>query len=517
MRGAAVDGGLARRGSTRVGTETIGLKTIGLARSWLAAIGMAGLAAGSLLPASCATPLPSPLPSPHPAVAEATRLAAAGDAARPTLAPERRVGGDHSVEAAGRDAFGRPSPRLAPGDMPRFTLGKSFFNDNWVTAPASTVGRDGLGPTFNAQACASCHPRDGRGGLPDEAAPLRPGLLLRLGLPGLDARGLTLTLPAYGGQLQDRAILGIPAEGRLAIALGEEAGRYADGEAFSLAPPQYTVADPAFGPLHPEAAFSPRLAPALLGLGLLEAVDEAEILALADPQDRDGDGISGRANRVWDHGAADFRLGRFGWKAGQPSLRQQTAMAFLEDIGISSPLFGEQNCPPEQAACGAAPDGGRPELDEAKLEQVTFYLQTLALPAARPPEDPRGRHVFMDLGCAACHRPALRSGQDHPVAALRGQDIRPYTDLLLHDMGPGLADGLAEGRAEGTEWRTAPLWGLGLTRTVSGHERLLHDGRARGVAEAILWHGGEAEEAREVFRRSSAADRAALLAFLGGL
>lgn len=466
--------------------------------------------------AALASPTQPPA-HPQAAVAQATRLAATAGAPPPTLAPERRLGGLTSIAAAGRDAFGQPAANLLPEDKPRFTLGKSFFNDNWVTAPASTAGRDGLGPSFNAQACASCHPRDGRGGLPDAAAPLRPGLVLRLGLPGLDARGRPLPLPGYGGQLQDRAILGVAAEGRIAIDLDERPGAYADGGAFSLAHPRYRVVDPAFGPLPASAALSPRLAPPLVGLGLLEAVDEAALLALSDPEDRDGDGISGRPNRAWDQEAAAFRLGRFGWKAGQPSLRQQTATAFLEDIGITSPVLAEPNCPPEQAACRAAPDGGRPELDEAKLGQVTFYLQTLAVPAARPPADPRGGRLFDALGCAACHRPTLPTGSGHPVAALRGQTIRPYTDLLLHDLGPDLADGLPEGAAAGAEWRTAPLWGLGLTREVSGHERLLHDGRARGVAEAILWHGGEAAAAREAFRRLGADERAALLAFLAGL
>jgi CxxC motif-containing protein (DUF1111 family) len=214
------------------------------------------------------------------------------------------------------------------------------------------------------------------------------------------------------------------------------------------------------------------------------------------------------------------RVGRFGWKANQPTIEQQVAGAFLGDMGLTTPLFGVQQCSPAQEACIAAPDGGAPEVDESKVARITFYLHTLAVPARRDVDDPtvlRGRALFESTGCASCHTARHRTGELEGYPWLSDQEIWPYTDLLLHDMGDGLADGRPDYAADGREWRTPPLWGIGLVETVSGHELLLHDGRARGLAEAILWHGGEAEASREAFRAMELADREALLAFLRSL
>jgi CxxC motif-containing protein (DUF1111 family) len=243
------------------------------------------------------------------------------------------------------------------------------------------------------------------------------------------------------------------------------------------------------------------------------------VLARADPDDADHDGISGRANWVWDQAAGASALGRFGWKANQPPLRQQAAGAALGDIGLTSPLFPGQNCGAGQAACAAAPSGGEPELSERFLDRLELYTQALAVPAMRAPRDAsvrRGWELFNRAGCAACHTPTLTTGP-HRLAALSGQIVHPFTDLLLHDLGPGLADGRPDFLASGSEWRTAPLWGIGLIERVNGHTRLLHDGRARDLAEAILWHGGEAAAAREAFRTMAPDERAALLAFLKAL
>jgi CxxC motif-containing protein (DUF1111 family) len=261
------------------------------------------------------------------------------------------------------------------------------------------------------------------------------------------------------------------------------------------------------------------VAPAVFGVGLLEAVPEAHILAAADPDDTDGDGISGRPNQVADVVNGGTSLGRFGWKANVPSVEQQNAGAFHGDIGITSALFPDENCPPEQVACGSALSGGVPELDAAKLDRVTFYTRTLAVPARRDVGQPvttEGQELFASLGCASCHLPELRTGESD-IAALSNQVIHPYTDLLLHDMGPGLADGRPDGEASGSEWRTAPLWGIGLVDTVNGHTRFLHDGRARNLSEAILWHGGEAQASADAFRASPARARDALIAFLESL
>ena len=427
------------------------------------------------------------------------------------------LGGETTALSKGRNAFELPARNLTNEERRTFEVGDSFFNQNWVTAPSSTDARDGLGPTMNAQSCSSCHSHDGRGQPPPTEDDPERGLLLRLSVAG-PAGPVDHTV--YGGQLQDRSILDVPAEGSMGIVYEEIPGKYPDGTTYSLRRPTYSVKDPAFGPLPDDVMISPRVGPATFGLGLLEAVLEGDILALADPEDEDGDGISGRPNRVWDERKGAVALGRFGWKANQPTLEQQAARAFQQDIGITSGLFGDENCPEAQTACVAAPSGGDPEIPDWRLERLTFYLQTLAVPAMRNTDDPdviRGAGLFVEVGCAACHTPSFTTGDSHPVAPLRGQLIFPYTDMLLHDMGPGLADGRPDGLATGREWRTAPLWGIGLVETVNGHTMFLHDGRARSIEEAILWHGGEASSSLSHFKNLSRTDREALIKFLTSL
>ncbi|WP_394826758.1 di-heme oxidoredictase family protein [Pendulispora albinea] len=403
-----------------------------------------------------------------------------------------------------------------------FAEGDHFFGRNWVTAPASTSGNDGLGPTFNAISCSSCHFKDGRG-KPPAGKEEFVGLLIRLSVPGKDAQGAPLEEPNYGGQFNHRGILGVPGEGTSRVRYDEAPGTYVDGEAYSLRRPTYELTDLAFGPLAPGTMMSPRVAPPMIGLGLLEAISEETLLGLADEQDRDGDGISGRPNRVWNLRAGKATLGRFGWKANQPTVEQQSAGAFQGDIGITTSLFRTENCPPSQTACRAAPSGGtpnQPELTDAKLTAVTRYGMTVAVPARRSWTDPavlRGEEAFAAAKCTSCHVPKLQTGNLEGYPALSHQTIRPFTDLLLHDMGPDLADGRPDFEATGTEWRTPPLWGVGLMKTVSKHQFLLHDGRARGFAEAILWHGGEASASREAFRAMSKDEREALIKFLESL
>ena len=430
-----------------------------------------------------------------------------------------KLGGETTALAHTRNAFSLSARNLTNLERRTFELGDSFFNRNWVTAPASTDARDGLGPTFNAQACSSCHPRDGRGRPPENAADPTRGLLLRLSISGTDAHGGPRPVPGYGGQLQDRAIQQVPPEGTIRITYAEITGAYGDGQPFTLRSPQYSVQDLAFGPWPDGVMLSPRVAPAVFGAGLLEAIPENAILAQADPEDADGDGVSGRANWVWDRRQGATVLGRFGWKANQPSVEQQVAGAFLADIGITSTLFPAQNCPEPQVDCQAAPNGGAPELTDDRLNKVTFYNRTLAVPAMRNLDDPpvaAGAELFRSGGCAVCHTPSYVTGESD-IPALSRQTIYPYTDLLLHDMGDGLADHRPDFRADGREWRTPPLWGLGLIETVNGHTRLLHDGRARNLAEAILWHGGEAAASRESFRILDREEREALIAFLNSL
>ena len=430
---------------------------------------------------------------------------------------DERLGGDTTAFSAGTNAFELPARNLTNEQRRVFEVGDSFFSQNWVTAPASTDARDGLGPTFNAQSCSSCHNHDGRAKPPDDDADPERGLLLRLSVQGPDG---PVEEPIYGGQLQDRAINGVQPEGRISIRYEVLSGRYRDGTPFTLRKPVYVIVEPAFGELHPEVMVSPRIAPVTVGMGLLEAVPPERLLSLADPEDADSDGISGRANMVWDVRRGRAVLGRFGWKSNQPTIEQQSAEAFHGDIGITSSLFPAENCPAAQGACRESRSGGSPEIPDERLAKVVFYIQTLAVPAMRNLDDPRvrqGARLFVQAGCSACHTPRHTTGDDHPIKALHDQTVFPYTDMLLHDMGDGLADGRPDGLASGREWRTPPLWGIGLVKVVNGHTMFLHDGRARSLEEAILWHGGEGQAARDRFVGLTQDERQALLRFVESL
>lgn len=441
---------------------------------------------------------------------------------KPTLVPlvlVKESGGDTTAFTTTRNAFGLSARNLTNQQRRTFAVGNSFFRQNWVTAPASTESRDGLGPTFNALSCSSCHLLDGRGKPPDGPDDGERGLLLRLSIPGVDAHGGPLPEPVYGGQLQDRALVGVPIEGGFVIVYQEVLGSFDDGEIYSLRRPTYHFRGLNFGPMHPETMISPRVAPAIVGMGLLEAIPESEILSRADPDDADGDGVSGRVNMVWDARKGAIVLGRFGWKANVPTIEQQTAGAFLGDLGVTSELFPRENCTAPQTECANAPNGGSPEIGAERLEDVVFYTQTLAVPAMRDIADPqvrRGGQLFVQSGCAVCHTPQHTTGS-HEIEALSNQTIYPYTDLLLHDMGPELADGRPDFLADGSEWRTPPLWGIGLVETVNGHTMLLHDGRARNLTEAILWHGGEGSRSRDAFKALTKEERDALIRFLESL
>lgn len=405
-------------------------------------------------------------------------------------------------------------------DRTPFFTGDSLFNQDWVTAPASTGARDGLGPTFNTRSCAGCHFRDGRGRPPLQEGGTLESMLIRISIPGEGPHGGPLGDPAYGDQIQIDAIDGVEPEAVVRVYWEEEPGSYDDGTSYTLRKPRYEYEHPGFGPLPPDLRVSGRTAPHMSGLGLLEAIPGEVLRGWADPEDADGDGISGRPNHVWDETAQEMRVGRFGWKAEQPSVRQQVAGALVGDMGITSPMFRNQNCPAPQQACAAAPTGGEPEITPSNFDKLVFYSSTLAPPTRPDYDDPevvRGREWMRNLGCTACHKESVETG-DHPsIPELSFQKIRPYTDLLLHDMGEGLSDERPVFDAEGREWRTAPLWGVGRVEAVNGHAFFLHDGRARGFEEAILWHGGEAEEAKEAFRGLPASERHALVRFLESL
>lgn len=417
-----------------------------------------------------------------------------------------------------RDAFARPAPALSPAELRIFSFGNRLFNTNWTVAPASVVGFDGLGPTFNRVSCSGCHTRDGRGRPPIDGETVFNSQLLRISMAGTGENGGPKAVPGYGTQINDRAIPGVVPEAKLLLSWQESAGSYKDGSSFSLRKPIIELSDAAYGALPEKLLTSLRSAPAVFGTGLFDALTDATLLALSDPDDRNQDGISGRANQVYSLEHKTMKIGRFGWKAGVPSLLEQNSDAALGDMGISSRLNPNENCPSGQSSCQSAPHGGKPELSDVFLSKLTLYLQMLGVPqaAALTPEGERGAALFSEFGCDGCHLSALKTGK-HALSFLSEQEFSAYTDLLLHDMGPGLADNRPEFSASGSEWRTAPLWGLGLIETVNGHLLLLHDGRARGVAEAILWHDGEAKAARDQFHDADAKNRRALEAFLLGL
>ncbi|MFT3922857.1 MAG: di-heme oxidoredictase family protein [Myxococcales bacterium] len=460
-----------------------------------------------------------------PVIIAALLLSACGDdKGAPGAEPEEQYsGGAATVFDATRMAFGQDLPLLTGDSADEFFLGNAIFNRGWVTAPASVKQFDGLGPFFNATNCSACHLKDGRGRPPEMPGEQMLSMLVRISVPGMDAHGGPMPEPTYGGQIQDRGVLKVMPEAQVTIQYEEVPGSFADGEPFSLRKPTYTVEQLAYGPMAGDVMLSPRVAQAVFGLGLLAAVPDSTLEGFADPDDQDGDGISGRINHVWNVRASMPTVGRFGWKANQPSLEQQSAGAFNGDMGISSSMFHGQECTPAETLCLEQPTGeedGQPEVSDSALSSVVHYMHTLAVPARRDwqkPEVLHGKQIFNDLGCAGCHVSMMKTGPLAGFPELENHTIRPYTDLLLHDMGEGLADHRPDFEATGSEWRTSPLWGIGLVKVVNHHEYFLHDGRARGLMEAVLWHGGEAQAARDEVLKLSKEERAALLAFLGSL
>jgi CxxC motif-containing protein (DUF1111 family) len=433
------------------------------------------------------------------------------------------------------NAFSQFSANISFAEQEQFKLGNALFTKLWVAAPSSTQASDGLGPLYNARACLSCHIKDGRGH-PPEGLSDRTSMFLRLARPPRDAQEQALLAthrvmnfpdPTYGEQLQDLAAPGLAAEGEMQITYEETPVTLGDGTVVQLRKPTYSVSKLAYGPLAHDTTLSPRVAPPMMGMGLIEAIADADILAHADPEDDDGDGISGTPALARDHRSGAPALGRFGFKAQNATVRDQVAAAFSGDMGLSTPDRPNPNgdCTERQPACLSLPTGVQPRLGDTEapdpvMDLVTFYSKNLAVPMRRDVGEAHvlsGKQHFYASGCATCHVPKFVTRRDADHKAQSFQLIWPYSDFLLHDMGEGLADGQAVGVASGREWRTQPLWGIGLTQTVNGHSFFLHDGRARNLTEAILWHGGEAQTARDAFAALPADDRAALLSFLESL
>jgi len=425
-------------------------------------------------------------------------------------------GGDTTVFNTGPNAFGMPLANISRSNRRAHVIGNSFFNKNWVFSPSSTTARDGLGPLFHARSCSSCHVRDGRGA-PTNDSTTSIGLLFRLNVPGKSYGD-----PVLGVQLATKAAPGVEPEGTVNVRYEEKEVGFDNLKTASLRKPQYElITSNHYGDPHAKIQFGPRIAQQLVGVGLLEAVPDTAILAKADPNDEDGDGISGKPNYIFNPESKKRELGRFGWKANEANLRTQTASAFLRDMGITSPIHPvEDFTKPQKEKINVTLIANPPDIDDSKFDRVVTYLRTLAPPAQRNVNDPsvkRGNILFNKIGCANCHTPSLRTGSDAAIDELKNQSIKPYTDLLLHDMGEDLADGIQDSLASGSEWRTPPLWGIGLTKTVNGNTFFLHDGRARSIEEAILWHGGEGSESRKNYSSLSLDDKVDLLNFINSL
>lgn len=457
------------------------------------------------------------------------------DFSRPENFETMQGGAGTIKKVVNRDIFSFPAANLTFEQEEQFKLGNALFRKLWVAAPSSTAASDGLGPLYNSRACQNCHLKDGRGHPPSDGGSAE-SMFLRLSVPPPDEIVaaalfnrdlLEVPEPTYGTQLQDFAVPGLKPEGRMVIDYAPLTVALADGTVVELREPRYSAADLAYGPMQSDVMLSPRIAPQMIGLGLLEQIEVADILANADPDDADGDGISGKPNWVRDPLSGEVVLGRFGWKAGAPSIMMQSAGAFAGDIGISTPIRSvpHGDCTALEDLCTTMASGvqlrlGDSEAPDPVLPLVTFYSQNLGVPQRRKVDDPEvlaGKALFYGAGCVSCHVPKYVTSRDADIDEHAFQLIWPYTDLLLHDMGEGLADDRPEGDATGTEWRTPPLWGIGLTKTVSGHTYFLHDGRARDLNEAILWHGGEALAARDAYAGMTKTERAALVAFLESL
>jgi len=444
---------------------------------------------------------------------------------QPAIQNTPMTGGEGSVEQFDHNAFSLPQGNLSMTKRLDFSVGNSFFRNPWVEAPSSTEARDGLGPLFNTNSCQGCHVKDGRGHPPRIDEP-SVSLFLRLAVPAdleTDAELLKRhgfkPAPIYGSQLQTSAISGHKPEADLKLTWEPVEQTLADGRIVTLQRPVYTIENANYGPLPENLLVSPRVAPPMIGLGLLAAIPEQAILANVDPDDSNGDGISGRANEVWDRALEKTVLGRFGWKAAEPNILQQSLGAFAGDMGLTSSLAPTTDCTPEQK-CDTFPNGGEPEVSDKIAGFIEFYASSLAVPMRRNidnPEVQRGAKLFNDAGCAGCHTPGYTTGSVADRPDLSQQTIWPYTDLLLHDMGEALADGRSEFEADGNEWRTPPLWGVGLAQTVNPRAGFLHDGRAATLEEAILWHGGEAKDSADQYRGMAQGNRLALLRFLESL
>ena len=424
---------------------------------------------------------------------------------------ERLSGGSQTAFDNTAGAFTNPFEGMSEHDLLIHDLGDGAFEATFLTAPSP--GNSGLGPAFNNVSCRSCHHNDGIG-VPT-AGGNESSLLMRISLPGMGDHGGPIPVPGYGFQLQDKAVFGKQPECKVNISYTYQTYSFADGETYKLWTPDYTLTN-LYSPIS-GYLLSPRLAPPVFGLGLLAAIPEMSILANADVNDANGDGISGKPNYVWEPLTQTMMLGRFGLKANTATLLTQVAAAYNNDIGITSRVFPKETVDGQTQMDNLNDDA---ELPDSILDAVKFYVQTLQVPARRNVTDAqviKGKQIFINAKCESCHQQTMTTAVNVAFSPISNQRIHPYTDLLVHDMGVGLADGRPDFDANGNEWRTAPLWGVGLFEKVNYPAFYLHDGRARTLIEAIMWHDGEAHQSVNYVKQLSKADRDALIQFLKSL
>lgn len=439
---------------------------------------------------------------------------------------ELQPGGSLTAKRLSDRSYIYPGKGITKAQELNFWTGFSLFRDPWVIAPSSTKDRDGLGPLFNARSCVACHDAGGRAKVQEAGEFLPLALIIRLGSTDKNTMAVD---PVYGGQMQPRAIdyhrsrlpEKVKPEAWLKLNFETVKGQFADGTSYQLRKPNYQLTKLGYGELAPHIGLSPRHAPNVFGMGMLDAISDTDLLAQEDVEDNNEDGISAKYNRVANVVTGKTEIGRFGFKAKHPNMDQQVAGAFNGDIGITSTLFPTEDCAAAQASCAqAAKLGGHDsvEIPDKLLQLVNDFNRFLAVPPARKLKDKQaGRTLFYQLDCHLCHTPSYTTDTYYPVKELAEQVIWPYTNLALHDMGEGLADGVHEYSANGREWRTPPLWGIGLQKAYTGQQRYLHDGRARSIEEAILWHGGEAKTSQNAYINLSKEQRTQLLQFLAAI
>ncbi|MDC0032133.1 c-type cytochrome [Pelagibacteraceae bacterium] len=450
---------------------------------------------------------------------------------------EEFSGGDGTIKVNNKNSFSLPMKNLRSDQKINFLIGNGLFKREWLPAPSIKKSSDGLGPLFNAKSCQGCHIRDGRGHPPnlmlefDDAI----SMVFHLSIPPQNEEDFKLlnayktksiSDPIYGDQLSDFAIDGLKPEGQIHIDYEYIPVAFDNGTIITLSKPLYSIKNLNYGDLHPNIQISARVAQPMIGLGLIQYIHQKDILANEDPNDKNNDLISGIANRVWNINTGKLELGRFGWKASQPSIMQHSADAFHNDMGLSTSLFPKsENCTELQDVCYLFENGNGTkinsyEVSNEQLALVEFYSSHIAVPLRRSHDDNqvlKGKKIFYESGCVACHTPKFKTVNTIYSDALSSQLIWPYSDFLLHDMGEGLADKVSAYDASGNEWRTQPLWGIGLTKEVNGHTNFLHDGRANSLLEAILWHGGEAESSKQKILKLSVEEVENLIKFIESL